>query len=169
MSFRGNRRPEGPPAPAGGLEVYILGPGDEAVLDQVAPDVFDHEIDPRWAREFLEDHRHHLAVALDGATVVGFVSAVHYVHPDKSPELWINEVGVAPSHQRRGIARRLLQAMLQLGGSLGCREAWVLASRDNVAAMQLYQSLGGHDEDTVMLNFPLQPSPQARATRRQDS
>jgi ribosomal protein S18 acetylase RimI-like enzyme len=139
----------------------MLGPEDQAVLDGVAPELFDHEIHSRWAREFLRDPRHHLVVALDGATVVGFVSGVHYVHPDKPPELWINEVGVAPSHQRRGIGQQVLQAMLRHGRGLGCREAWVLTSPDNAAAIRLYQSLGGlaPDEATVMYNFLLDPAP----------
>ena len=67
-------------------------------------------------------------VALDAGVVVGFVSAVLYVHPDKpSPELWINEVGVAPSHQRRrasGVG--CWQATLADARATGCREAWVL-------------------------------------------
>jgi GNAT superfamily N-acetyltransferase len=54
---------------------------------------------------------------------------VHYVHPDKPAELWINEVGVAPSHQRQGVGQRLLGALFELGGSLGCREAWVLTEQ----------------------------------------
>jgi hypothetical protein len=39
-------------------------------------------------------------MATAGDTVVGFASAVHYVHPDKAPELWINEVGVAEPGDR---------------------------------------------------------------------
>ena len=31
---------------------------------------------------------------MDEEQIVGFASAVHYVHPDKPPELWINEMGV---------------------------------------------------------------------------
>jgi Acetyltransferase (GNAT) family len=54
--------------------------------------------------EFLADARHHLIMALNSGTVVGFVSAVHYLHPDKAPpEFWINKVGVAPTHQGQGI------------------------------------------------------------------
>ena len=67
-----------------------------------------------WTAEFLADSRHHLAVAVDEGRVVGMASAVHYVHPDKPPELWINEVGVAPTHRGLGIgrapARRPVQA-----------------------------------------------------------
>lgn len=88
-------------------EIKLLGAGDEAVLQAVAPDVFDDPIDPAAAAEFLADPRHHLAVAIVGGLVVGFVSAVQYVHPDKpAPELWINEVGVAPSHQGQGLGAK---------------------------------------------------------------
>jgi hypothetical protein len=78
--------------------IRILGPGDAAALDHVAEGLFDDALDPRWTAEFLADSRHDLAVAVDDGEVVGMASAVHYVHPDKPPELWINEVGVAPSH-----------------------------------------------------------------------
>jgi GNAT superfamily N-acetyltransferase len=95
------------------IDIKVLGPDDAFVLDRVAPDVFDDPIDVRRAKEFLNDPRHHLAVAVDGGVVIGFVSAVHYVHPDKPrPELWINEVSVAATHRQRGLGTRLLRCML---------------------------------------------------------
>jgi hypothetical protein len=39
--------------------------GDETVLANVGPDVFDGPIDPRAAREFLADPRHHFTFHLD--------------------------------------------------------------------------------------------------------
>jgi ribosomal protein S18 acetylase RimI-like enzyme len=141
------------------LEIRMLGPADGAVLDRVAPDVFDHSVAPRWAAEFFDDPRHHLAVALDQGVVVGFASGVHYIHPDKPPELWINEVGVAPTHQRQGAATRLLAALLDHGARLGCVQAWVLTSPENTAARQLYARAGGREagELSVMVEFPLAP------------
>jgi ribosomal protein S18 acetylase RimI-like enzyme len=127
------------------VETRILGPGDEAMLTRVAPDVFDNEVDPRLTAEFLHDPRHHLAVAVEANVIVGFASGVHYVHPDKPPELWINEVGVAPSHQRRGVGRLLLSALFKVGHSLGCREAWALTEESNTAAKRLYESVGGSE------------------------
>lgn len=123
--------------------IAILGSGDEAALEDVAPDVFDHPVRPELAEEFLEDSRHHLAVAIDAGTVVGFASAVHYVHLDKPPELWINEVGVAATHRKRGLAKKLLRALFEVGNRLGCREAWVLTDRENGRAGRLYASVGG--------------------------
>lgn len=87
----------------------------------------DGEVDPRWTAEFLADPRHHLAVALDADQVVGKVLALHRIHPDKAPQLWINEVGVAPSHQGMRLGCRLIEALLALGRTLECSEAWVLA------------------------------------------
>jgi ribosomal protein S18 acetylase RimI-like enzyme len=129
------------------IDVRILGPRDEAAFARVAEDVFDNAVDPALAREFLADPRHHIAVATDDGVVVGFASGVHYVHPDKPAELWVNEVGVAPSHQRRGLGRAAMAALLAHGGSLGCVTAWVLTDRDNEAARALYAKVGGVEGD----------------------
>jgi ribosomal protein S18 acetylase RimI-like enzyme len=126
-----------------GVEIKILRSGDEAVLARVADEVFDNPVDADLTREFLADPRHHIAVASDAGVVVGFASGVHYIHPDKRPELWINEVAVAPSHQRRGLGRQVMKALLGVGEAHHCGEAWVLTDRSNGAAMALYASLGG--------------------------
>jgi aminoglycoside 6'-N-acetyltransferase I len=137
----------------------MLESGDRAVLNNVADDVFDHPCDPRLVSEFLADPRHHLAVALDAGVVVGFASGVHYVHPDKPPEMWINEVGVAPSHHGRGLGKAILGRLVQHAEQMGCREAWVLTDRSNAAAMRLYASVGGEEApgEQVMFNFSLNP------------
>ena len=136
-------------------EIRVLAPGDASVLDRVADQVFDEAVNAAWAREFLADPRHHLVVAIDEDTVVGFASAVHYVHPDKAPQLWINEVGVAPAYQRRGIGRALLAAILERGRSLGCTEAWVLTEEDNTPARGLSQALGGVESECIMYTISL--------------
>ncbi len=138
------------------IEVRILREGDEPVLENIGPDVFDDPIDVRASREFLRDPRHRLVVALEDGVIVGFVSAVLYVHPDKpKPELWINEVGVASTHRGRGLGRKLLEVVLEAGRAADCQEAWVLTDRSNHAAMRLYASSGGREasHDQVMFTF----------------
>jgi aminoglycoside 6'-N-acetyltransferase I len=140
------------------IEIKVLGSHDLGVLAHVTPDVFDDPIDVRRAEEFLADPRHHLAVAVEDGVVVGFVSAVHYLHPDKPrPELWINEVGVAATHRRRGLGTRLLRCLFDVARALGCAEAWVLTDRANTAAMRLYPAAGSTEppSDYVMFTFRL--------------
>jgi ribosomal protein S18 acetylase RimI-like enzyme len=153
------------------IEVKLLALQDAAVLANVAPDVFDDPIDVARADEFLADPRHHLAVAVDDGQVVGFVSAVHYVHPDKPrPELWINEIGVAETHRRRGLGTRLLHAVFAVARSLGCAEAWVGTDRANEAAMRLFAAAGSTEAPTdhVMFTFELDAEPGAAADRPRD-
>jgi len=140
------------------MVIQILQHSDEAMLKNVAPGVFDDPIVTRVAKEYLSDPRHHLAVAVENTLVVGFASGVHYIHPDKPhPEFWINEVGVAPTHQGQGVGNALMHALLEVARAVGCVEAWVLTERDNLPAMGLYESIGGEEapDETVMFTFRL--------------
>ncbi len=140
------------------ISVRMLNRGEEHVLTRVDPDVFDDLIDPVAAKVFLEDLRHHIAVAVDEGVVVGFASGVHYVHPDKPrAELFVNELGVASTHRGRGLGKRVLNTLLDAGRALGCSEAWVLTERDNAPAMGLYASVGGveAEQDPVMFTVRL--------------
>jgi ribosomal protein S18 acetylase RimI-like enzyme len=153
--------------------IKILQPGDDHVLMNVAEGVFDQPVDAKLTKEFLEDPRHHIAVAIDDGKVVGFASGVHYIHPDKPPELWINEVGVASTHQRRGLGKAVLRALFEVGRSHNCTAAWVLTHRSNADAMALYSSVGGIEgaegdlgivDDVVGFSFPLAGLPKPSAS-----
>lgn len=141
------------------LTYRILHRDEEHALDRVHPDVFDGPIQPGPFREFLEDPRHHLAIATeDSETVVGMASAVHFVHPDKPPQLFINEVGVAGPYRNRGVGSRLLRELLDRGRQLGCTISWVATESENEAARALYRKVGGLEapESVVMYTFDLQ-------------
>ncbi len=141
------------------IAINILNHNDVDILRNIDPDLFDGAIDLQRAEEFLADPRHHLAVAIDDRLVVGFVSAVHYVHPDKPhPEMWINEVSVAETHRRQGLGKRLMNAVFEVARELGCAEAWVLTDRENTAAMNLYSAVGNPEtpSDCVMFTFNLE-------------
>ena len=137
------------------ITIRLLGPSDAHLLNNVAPEVFDNPIDPRWTAEFMADPRHHMVVALAGDLVVGMASAVHYLHPDKSPELWVNEVGVAPTHQNQGIGRRMMQTLFAHGRTLGCTEAWLGTEEDNASARRMYAAVGGKEETMVYITFEI--------------
>jgi ribosomal protein S18 acetylase RimI-like enzyme len=145
-----------PPYPMA-VTVRILKPSDAGLVASAALGVFDHAPQIPLTTEFLRDPWHHLVAAIDEDRVVGFISAMHYLHPDKLVELWINEVGVAPSHQSRGIGAELLRTMLDHGRKLGCVNAWVLTDKANTAAMRLYTRAGGLETEkpAVMFEFDL--------------
>jgi GNAT superfamily N-acetyltransferase len=138
------------------MEFRLADPRDAGTLLAAADDVFDHPVDAALAAEFLADPRHHLAIAIDDGRIVGMASGVHYIHPDKAPELWVNEVGVAASYRGRGIGRRVLGALLDHGRALGCREAWLLTDDANAAARRMYAAAGGRESTPqIMITFDL--------------
>jgi len=139
-----------------GLTIRRLGPGDLPLL-LAAEGVFDDAVQPAMAQRFLAHPDHHLLAAIIAGAIVGFVSAVTYLHPDKPVDCWINDVGVADAFQRRGIGSRLVMATLAHAWSLGCKGAWVLTNSGNRAARGLYVACGGkptpaaRDGDGVIL------------------
>lgn len=143
------------------LAVRRMQPADLPLV-LAAGDLFDDAPRPDMAARFLAHPDHHLFAAIVDGQLIGFVSAVAYLHPDKPVELWINEVGVRDDFQRRGIGRRLLQAMLAHGRVLGCGSAWVLTNSGNRAAHRLYAACGGeatpaarHGDGVIMFSWRL--------------
>lgn len=135
------------------VSVRVLEAHEANVLDAVADGVFDGPIRPDSLADFFGDSRHHIAVALDGNLVVGMATAFHYSQPDKRPELFINEVGVADAFQGRGLGKRLVQALLARAEALGCVAAWVLTEEENTAARRLYSSIGGVEQGGVVMSL----------------
>jgi aminoglycoside 6'-N-acetyltransferase I len=143
------------------FSVRLLSPADAALLASADPELFDRPLHARWSAEFLGDPRHHIVVALVEDRVVGSATAVHHVHPDQAPTLYIVEVAVAHSQQRRGIARAMIDTLLAHGNTLGCATAWVGTESDNAAARALYTAAGGTlDADAfVTYSFALPATP----------
>lgn len=89
-------------------------------------------LDPRGAPPRLA------LVAADAAGLVhGFAVASQL-----PPQAELESIAVAPSSQRRGIARALLQSLLLELGLAGIHELWLEVRVSNAPAIALYRSLG---------------------------
>jgi aminoglycoside 6'-N-acetyltransferase I len=137
------------------MQLRRLSPEDESLVLSTEAGLFDNEIQPALTAEFLSDPRHHLIVAVERGAIIGFLSALHYVHPDKRPQLWINEVAVATANRKMGVGKALIEAALSLARELGCQEAWALTDEDNQPANALYSSAGGTASSQRMYSFDL--------------
>jgi ribosomal protein S18 acetylase RimI-like enzyme len=139
------------------IDIRMLNPGEEGAFARVAPEVFDYPVDRALSREFLADPHHHIAVAIDGDTLVAFASGVDYVHPDKPREMFVNEVGTAATHRGQGLGKKVVTMLIDHARATGCTVAWVLTDLDNAAARALYRSAGGRElsHDTVHVEWTL--------------
>jgi len=137
------------------VEIKRIGSADTGLFSRVAPDVFDAPINPARLAAYLSDPNHVLLLALVDGEVIGQCAAVIHRHPDKATELYIDEVGVTPSRQRQGVARRMLDEIFALGRSFGCEECWVGTEADNIQARGLYENRGASAEPFIMYAYKL--------------
>jgi ribosomal protein S18 acetylase RimI-like enzyme len=89
---------------------------------------------------------HHMLsgfVWLEEGRIVGNVTVTQATHP---VDRWIiSNVAVAPSYRQRGIARRLMQAALEMIHDHRGRSVALQVRDDNQAALHVYHTLGFHD------------------------
>lgn len=131
-----------------------LFPGDEAVLEKVAPGVFDEEVRPDLVRRFLATPNYRIFVALHGDLVVGMATGFTHFHPDKEEEFFVNELGVDEAYLRLGIGMRLLRALLEEARRMGCSAAWLGTEHTNAPALALYRKLmASNDTEESMSVF----------------
>lgn len=112
------------------------------LLSDIAEDVFDDHIGRAQLKAYLAQPGHALyVVRLDGR-VVGQVRGVLHHQPDRPVELYVDNLGVTPSCRRRGIARRLMQALVAWGRAQGSETVWLASEPENEDAWAFYNALG---------------------------
>jgi GNAT superfamily N-acetyltransferase len=122
-----------------GISIRLLAPGDEDVVRELA--TYDGPCDPE---SLLADPRTLLLVAFDAERPVGLVLA--HELPRRHglrAKLFVYEVDVAETHQRRGIGSALLARLAELARERGIPSGFVLTDPGNGPANALYRTAGG--------------------------
>jgi ribosomal protein S18 acetylase RimI-like enzyme len=94
----------------------------------------------------VDDRRTRLVAMADDDDVAGYVA----VERQHDGSLYIDFVGVAPRHGRRGIGRALVAESCRRGFAQGATRAHLTVRISNLAAQSLYRSLG-FEEDRVLV------------------
>ena len=81
---------------------------------------------------------HHYVVALDDQALVGY-GGLAVTGPG---EAWVNNIAVRRDHQRQGIGRRLLEALLDQARAHEARSVLLEVAADNQPAQTLYDTYG---------------------------
>ncbi len=122
------------------ISFHHITPENRALLDAVDEDVFDHGITPERLDAFLAAPGHALVVAVEDRVVVGHARGIVHVQPDRASDLYIDNLGVAPDQQRKGIATRLVRELVEWGKARSCTYAWVATEPDNDVAIAFYNA-----------------------------
>jgi len=124
---------------------------DAAAVHRAA-DLFDSPPVTAATERFLADPTHHLLIAYDtGDRAVGMISGVEMTHPDKGTEMFIYELGVAPTARLQGVATELVRQLATLARERGCYGMWDGTEPDNAAGQATYRKAGATEEAPFLL------------------
>lgn len=105
-----------------------------------------------------KDIRRKLAVRPDlflvgelGGEVIGTAMAGYEGHRG-----WINYLAIAPAHQRKGLARSLMDEAERLLRESGCPKINLQIRTSNAGAIEFYRRLGFSVDDTVSMGKRLE-------------
>jgi GNAT superfamily N-acetyltransferase len=130
------------------VSIRRLGPGDEPMLELLAIDDADFDLDGRGAplrpldpvaaRAYLANPAVLHWVAAEGDRVIGHLYCILLpLRSGPGRELLLYEIGVRSSRRRRGTGRALLAHIEGWMRANGIGEVWVLA--DNQIAVEFYR------------------------------
>lgn len=97
----------------------------------------------QWVMEWKAADNSEVFAAIEDNRILGvcFVNLYGF-DSEKGTVLWLREVAVDPSYQRKGIGRALMNHALQWGIENGARRSFLACDSDNRNAIALYESLG---------------------------
>jgi ribosomal protein S18 acetylase RimI-like enzyme len=138
------------------VSIKRLGPGDEAVLEELAREDADFDLDGHSdgltplkqaaAQRYLSNPAVLHWVAHQEGQVVGFLCcSLVLLRSEPSRELLLYEIGVRSSWRRQGVGRALLSNMESWMKNNDVGVVWVCA--DNAVAVEFYRGCGFTTEE----------------------
>jgi GNAT superfamily N-acetyltransferase len=131
------------------LSIRRLGPGDESILELLARDDADFDLDtrgdalaplsPAAAAAYLADPNVLHLIAVTDDVIAGHMSGhVLRLRAGDASEFLLYEIGVRSAYRRKGVGRALIETMWGWVRKQGMRYSWVLA--DNPEAVEFYRA-----------------------------
>ncbi|HET6400032.1 MAG TPA: GNAT family N-acetyltransferase [Candidatus Kapabacteria bacterium] len=140
------------------MQIHLLNLGDESLLIEAAR-IFnaDEEVSYERAASLLAEPTFFVVVArTDEGVIMGRIYG-DVIHRFAQTDLLLYEVDVAEEHQRKGVARAMIEFVKGLAIQRGYKEIWVLTEGDNAPARALYKSLGGVEENSPTIMYVFYP------------
>ncbi|HET7499282.1 MAG TPA: GNAT family N-acetyltransferase [Candidatus Eisenbacteria bacterium] len=128
---------------------------------QALTELPERPVDESALREFLDDERRYLLLAVENGLAVGSLYGYALRQPYRvEPQFLLYALDVREGFRRRGIGRALVERFGAEARGAGAYEMWVLTSASNEAGMRLYERCGMRREnpDDVMWVLSLEPT-----------
>jgi len=126
---------------------------NQAMAMETEGKTLDPETLGRGVRRVLDEpaHGRYLVAEDEGGAVVACLMITYEWSDWRNAQVWwIQSVYVSPAHRRKGVFRRLYQAVRELGEAAGVCGYRLYVERENVRAQRTYEDLGMRLADYLM-------------------
>ncbi len=93
------------------------------------------------------------AASLDGRMIGGLTAHTLPLTRLEEWEIFLYDIAVMPEYQRRGVGRRLVEALREQAAAEGITTVWVPADNEDTHALDFYQALGGEAAPVTIFTF----------------
>jgi aminoglycoside 3-N-acetyltransferase I len=94
-----------------------------------------------------------LAATMGDEIVGGLTAHTLPMTRSESREIFIYDIAVRASHQRRGVGRLLMSHLARLAGEAGIADMFVPADDEDSHALEFYRALGGVASPVTFFTF----------------
>lgn len=145
------------------LSTKRLGPGDDALaakLFGLMAEVFDEQAPAPLSQAYVDRLLARadfwvIAAFMDGELVAGITAHVLPMTRNETSELFIYDLAVKTTYQRRGIGRELVLALRAGGAAAGIGDVFVPADNEDRHALDFYRAIGGAAAPVTIFTFPV--------------
>ncbi len=95
-----------------------------------------------------------LAAIVDDEVAGGLTAFTLPLTRAEESEVFLYDIAVRPAYRRRGVGRRLIQALLDGMAAEGIHAMFVPADNEDEEALDFYRALGGAAQPVTIFNFP---------------
>jgi aminoglycoside 3-N-acetyltransferase I len=145
----------------GEIRVQGLGPEDRELARAtfaLMATVFDEEhtplSDPYLDRLLQKSDFWAFAATCDGGVVGGMTAHILMMTAFEGSEIFLYDIAVSPTYQRRGVGRALIDALRKEATRLGVSTMFVPADDEDTGAIEFYSALGGRPRRVTFFEFP---------------
>jgi aminoglycoside 3-N-acetyltransferase I len=93
------------------------------------------------------------AATRDGAVIGGMTAHTLTMTAFEGAEIFLYDIAVSPTHQRRGVGRQLIEVLRREAASMGVSTIFVPADDEDTGAIDFYSALGGRPRRVTFFEF----------------
>jgi ribosomal protein S18 acetylase RimI-like enzyme len=131
------------------MEIVKVGKEDTAIVSTIISTLIDSSDkketvpDKDYLQKFIADDRTYLLASFIDDLIVGYTLAYRFPSLYAAEYLaYLYDIEVLPQYRRKGVGRKLVEAITELLKKDGVTELWLGTAVDNVEGQALFQATG---------------------------